>query len=114
MPRRLSLVLALDIGTSSVRSALFDAEARPIRNSKMAQNYRVRHSVDRAAELDPAVLLRASKHCLRQTRRCLTKSRPVAIAASGFWHSLLGLDRAGRPLTPIYTWADARCAPDAA
>lgn len=36
------------------------------------------------------------------------------IAGSGFWHSLLGLDRAGHPLTPIYTWADARGAKDAA
>ncbi|MBA3652416.1 MAG: carbohydrate kinase, partial [Chthoniobacterales bacterium] len=26
----------------------------------------------------------------------------------------LGLDRAGQPLTPIFTWADARCAEDAA
>ncbi len=114
MPSTSPLVLALDIGTSSVRSALFNATARPIRGSKAAQSYRVRHSVDRAAELDPSVLLRASKHCLRQTRRCLTKSKPIAIAGSCFWHSLLGLDRAGQPLTPIYTWADGRGAPDAA
>ncbi len=114
MSRHSSLVLALDIGTSSVRSALFDSAARPFPGSKAARSYRVRHSLDRAAELDPAVLLRASKHCLRQTRRCLTNDRPVAIAGSCFWHSLLGLDRTGQPLTPIYTWADARCAPDAA
>jgi gluconokinase len=27
---------------------------------------------------------------------------------------LLGLDEKGRPLTPVFTWADSRCAPDAA
>jgi sugar (pentulose or hexulose) kinase len=32
------------------------------------------------------------------------------VRGSGFWHSLLALDRAGKPLTPIFTWADARFA----
>ena len=36
------------------------------------------------------------------------------MAGSGFWHRLLGLDRAGNPLTPIYTGADARGTSDAA
>jgi gluconokinase len=106
-------VLAIDIGTSSVRSALFDAQARLVRASKAARSYPLRHDVDHAAELDPALLLRATKDCLNETRRHLTKRQPQLIAASGFWHSLLGLDRAGNPLTPIYTWADARCVDDA-
>ncbi len=103
------VVLALDLGTSSVRSALFDEEAQLIAGSRASVVYRVRHSADHGAELDPQVLLRATRHCLR-----LTKSPLQTVAGSGFWHSLLGLDRAGNPLTPIYTWADARCAEDAA
>ena len=107
------LVLALDIGSSSVRSALFDEKARLLPRSRASEVYRLRHSADHAAELDAALLLRATRKCLQQTRR-LTKSPLPIIAGSGFWHSLLGLDRAGKPLTPIYTWADSRCAPDAA
>jgi gluconokinase len=107
------LVLAIDIGTSSVRTALFDAKARVNRQSRASEKYRVRHSADGGAELDPRVLLRAARKCLRQTRR-LTKSAVTAVAGSGFWHSLLGLDRDGQPLTPIFTWAEARCAEDAA
>jgi gluconokinase len=39
---------------------------------------------------------------------------PIAgVGASAFWHSLLGLDRKGRAITPVYTWADSRCADDA-
>ena len=107
------VVLAIDIGTSSVRTALFDENAERIPHSNADQVYRVRHTLDHGAELDPQVLLRATRKCLRRTRR-LTK-RPVdAIGGSGFWHSLLGLDRAGQPLTPIFTWADARGAQDAA
>src|SRR5262249_6343367 len=84
------------------------------RGSKASRTYKVTHSLAHAAELDPSILLRATKHCLRQTQSCLTKGERPAIAGSGFWHSLLGLDRNGEPLTPIYTWADGRSEPDAA
>ena len=30
------------------------------------------------------------------------------VGVSCFWHALLGLDKTGRPLTPIYNWADSR------
>jgi len=115
MPRRSldSALLALDLGTSSVRTALFDARAQPIPDSGASQTYRMRHTAEHGAELDPAVLLRATRKCLHQTCR-LTTPRPRAVAGSSFWHSLLGLDRAGEPLTPVYTWADARGAQDAA
>ncbi len=102
-------VLALDLGTSSVRSALFDENAQVIPGSRASAEYRVRHSADHGAELDPAFVLRATRKCLR-----LTNSPLETVAGSGFWHSLLGLDEGGNPLTPIYTWADSRGAPDAA
>ncbi|HEY2800802.1 MAG TPA: gluconokinase [Chthoniobacterales bacterium] len=108
------IILALDIGTSSVRSALFDKRAQPLPHSSASEKYRVHHSVDHGAELAPAVLLRSAKKCLQRTRRCLTKHATPAIAGSGFWHSLLGLDRTGKPITPVYTWGDSRGAPDAA
>ena len=109
-----SFVLAIDLGTSSVRSALFDEMARVVPGSRARLAYGVRYSVEHGAELDPAALLRATRRCLRQTQRGLTKSCVPVIAGSGFWHSMLGVDRAGEPLTPIYTWADTRSAEDAA
>ncbi len=102
-------ILALDLGTSSVRTALFDEKARIIPGSLGSAEYHVRYSGESGAELDPVALLRATKKSLR-----LTKSRAPLVAGSGFWHSLLGLDRSGQPLTPIYTWADSRSATDAA
>ncbi len=96
-----------------MRTALFDQKAQRLPRSNAHQVYRVRHSAGRGAELDPQVLLRATRKCLAHTRR-LTKAPVAAVGGSGFWHSLLGLDRSGQPLTPIFTWADARCADDAA
>jgi gluconokinase len=52
-----------------------------------------------------------------QTRRASAALEKIPITmfgASAFWHSLLGLDRKGRPITPVYTWADSRCTRDAA
>lgn len=113
-PRRVKPhLLAFDLGTSSLRTALFSETLRLIPGSASSAQYHVRHLDDRGAELDPATLLRAARKCLRHTRR-LTNTPLRAVCGSGFWHSLLGLDRAGRPLTPIFTWGDARCAEDAA
>ena len=36
------------------------------------------------------------------------------VATSCFWHSIMGTDRAGAPVTPMLTWADARATPVAA
>ena len=118
MPRSSRLarpfVLALDLGTSSVRSAFFDNAARVVRGSFASCRYSVHYLSAQGAELDPMVLLRATKACLRQTHSHQKADFIGLVAGSGFWHSLLALGRAAKPLTPIYTWADARCTDDAA
>jgi gluconokinase len=113
MRRRQPIILAVDLGTSSVRTALFDDTGQPIPGSSASRLYQVRYTHGQGAELDPATLLRAARAALRQTLRH-TKDVPRTISGSGFWHSLLGIDAAGEPLTPIYTWADARGREDAA
>ncbi len=108
------LVLALDIGTSSVRTALFDQHARRLSGSLCQQAYAVSHSDDGAAELDPATLRDSLLRCLDGTM-ARTRGRVVnAVGVSSFWHSLIGTDARGKTITPIYTWADSRCRDDAA
>jgi len=108
----------MDIGTSSTRSALFDGKGQALAKTVASREYAVRYGTDGAAELAPNLLLRASRLCLRETLReshakPLRKIPIAAVAGSAFWHSLLGLDRKGAPLTPIFTWADSRCTSDA-
>jgi gluconokinase len=113
------LVLAMDIGSSSTRSALFDEQGRALAGTSASREYSVRYTADGGAELSPILLRRASIECLRKTlhaRRASPALRNIPIAALGasaFWHSLLGLDGDGRPITPVYTWADSRCTEDA-
>lgn len=113
------LVLALDIGSSSTRSALFDNRGNLIAGSGAQRKYSVHYTADGGAELSPIGLLRAARSCVRETLRAHgsspLKKMPIAgVAGSAFWHGLLGIDGRNRPLTPVYTWADSRCARQAA
>jgi gluconokinase len=116
----LPLVLAIDIGSSSTRTALFDQSAHRIDETAASQQYSVRYSPDGGAELSPFILLRAAQHCCGQTLRkyrASTTLKKIPITTSGgsaLWHGLLGLDRQLRPITPIFTWADSRAVNDAA
>ena len=114
------LVLAIDIGSSSTRTALFDHQARRLAGTGASEEYSIHYGSDGAAELSPIILQRAARRCLSATLRQHAGSRDVrrkqitTIGGSAFWHGLLGLDRNWRPLTPIFTWADSRAADDAA
>jgi gluconokinase len=115
-----SLILALDLGTSSTRTALFDPSGRRLPGTTAQQSYPLSTTTDGGAELDPGVLLRAVIQCLEQTMHAhrmepTLRGQPiVAIGVSCFWHSVVGCDSKGVSLTNIYTWADSRCRDEAA
>ena len=115
-----SLVLAIDVGTSSTRTALFDDKARRLPGTGASEPYSVLYTPDGGAELSPVILRRAAACCCAKTLRALRASRllqkkPIAaVAGSALWHALLGLDRQKRPITPIFTWGDSRATDDAA
>jgi gluconokinase len=109
------LVLALDIGTSSVRALLFDAQARQVRIPVARRETRLHVSQDGASELDPDHLLTSLwasvDECYQKAGSLMNQIGGVAI--STFVSNLLGLDASGRPVTPLMTYADTRPAPDA-
>jgi gluconokinase len=106
------LVLTLDIGTSSVRALLFDGSARALPGLETRRTHAVRTTPDGGAELDAPALLREVEEVLDEI---LAKAGPGshrirAVACCTFWHSVMGVDGSGEPLTPIYTWGDTRAA----
>jgi gluconokinase len=84
-------VLALDIGSSSVRAQRFDEGGETVGELRQEK-----YETDDAAEV--AELVRA----------VLGGEEPDG--TSCFGHSLLALDKLGRPLTPILGWRDTRSA----
>jgi len=106
------LVLALDVGTSSTRARIYDERGRARPDAEGHVAYEPRTTPDGGVELDADALLdavvRALDECLAG---CGGAARDIAgVGASVFWHSLIGLDRSGSALTPVFTWADTRSA----
>ena len=106
------LVLSLDIGSSSVRSGLYDALGREVLDTAFRAGTRLETSKDGAATADPGQLLEALFGCVDQT---LAAAGPLADAIAGvgactFVGNLMGIDGSGRPVTPLWTYADTRAA----
>jgi gluconokinase len=103
-------VLAIDMGTSSTRALIFDRLGSAVAETETQLPYEVRTTPDGGVEIDPDLLLKHTAECVDRTLSAALE-RGVSIslvAVSCFWHSLMGLDAAGRPVTPIYMWGDTR------
>ena len=104
------LTLTLDIGTSSTRVLLWDTQGREVEGVRAQLPYEMNTTQDGGVEMPMESMLGYVGICLDLA---LTQAgdRAQAIRAVGistFWHSLLGVDADGAPLTPIYSWADTR------
>lgn len=104
------LILALDIGTSSVRAALYDATANPIPRASVKIERTLTLTADGGAEIDAddafdqaAATIDA---VLEKTKRL--KGEIAHVASCSFWHSLVGVDASDRPTTKVFGWADTR------
>jgi gluconokinase len=95
------------VGTSSCRASLYDLQARPVGTHVAQIHYAPRVTPDGGAELDPETLFDDLCAVIDEVLR--TARQPItAVAASTFWHSLLGVDARGNPKTPVYLWLDGR------
>ena len=91
-------VLALDVGTSSVRAQVFDETAEE-REQPARRDY--------PGEYDPNVVLARTREAIEEAGGA---EKADAVGSACFGHSLLALDRHGRPLTEILSWRDTRSA----
>ena len=99
------MIVVLDIGSSSLRSSLWALDATPL-----GETARIEQAGTGELEADPLL-----DRVARVLDRAAADGREVtAVATATMWHCLLGLDERGRPITPVYRWADARSAPRAA
>jgi gluconokinase len=107
---RTPLVLAIDIGSSSVRSLLYDAVGNQVRESECQLEHLLVTDREGASEADPTVLFDLLCQCVDGTlEKASFRSRDIAaVSMSCFWHGLMGISRDGEPTTPVYMWADKR------
>jgi gluconokinase len=108
-------VLSLDVGTSSVRAMVFDRHGRADPDLQRAMAHAPRLTADGGAEFDAEEVVQRAVTVLQQvaTHPALTGSDVAAVGMSVFWHSLVGVDGHGQPVTPLYMWSDLRSASQA-
>jgi gluconokinase len=106
-------VVALDVGTSSVRASVYDETGQVVGGRLHRVMLAPTLTPDGGVEHDPRRLLSAVIACLDAVVAGPRAPDVAAVGIATFWHGLLGFDATGRPLTPIYMWADTRSAPDA-
>ncbi len=109
-------VLAIDVGTSSVRALLFDEQAQPVAEGIVKVPQRPTAHPGEGATYDAELLLKRVFGALDALAARVPDrfEQIVAVGVSTFWHSLVGLDEEGKPITPVYLWVDMRSAADAA
>ena len=107
------MIVALDIGTSSARARIYDERGAPLPGRSHQEHYEPASTADGGVEHDAEHLLRAVITCLDAVLAGGRVPEILGVGVTSFWHGLLGFDSAGRPATPIYTWADTRAARDA-
>jgi gluconokinase len=88
-------VLALDVGSSSVRAQRFDEHGEPLDGLRR----------ERYAGHDPGEIVRLVRDVVAGR-----DEGADAVGCSSFGHSLIALDAAGRPLTTVLGWRDTRSA----
>jgi len=103
-------ILALDIGTSSVRALLFDSSGTAVPHVLAQHTYALTISNEGEVSVDADMLVDLVSQSIDEV---LAAAGPLAshikaVATDTFWHTLLGVDASGRPLMPLLTWEDTR------
>jgi gluconokinase len=110
------MMLALDVGSSSVRVRAFDKQGRAVPALQATRKYAIARDPDGAAEMDVDELLERTFACLDAAlAEPGAAGLPIAgVALSTFAGSVVGADASGRAVTPLILYADTRAAADVA
>lgn len=108
------IVLAIDIGTSSVKAGLYDAAAKSIAGTHVSVAHEQIEKNDGTVEEPVGSIVEAVESAIDQVLELSGDRRHeiAAVAMDSMASTILAVDAIGRPLTPVYTYADTRSAQD--
>jgi len=106
--------LTIDIGSSSVRAILFDEHQNVIENSIVSRKYNFDVTADGGSTVDANFLRGLVEACIDEALTHPSAPTIRAVGMDTFVGNLMGVDRDGKPVTPIYTYADSRSSEDVA
>ena len=102
----MSVIIGLDIGTTSTRAIVFDFQGNVLH--AQYQEYPILNLQPTYSEQNPDEIFAAVLHTLRQVLVNLNPTEVAGIGFSSAMHSLLAVNAQGQPLTNSIIWADNR------
>jgi gluconokinase len=106
-------VLALDVGSTASRGDVYDAAGRPVEGGRHKVPHQFRTAGDGTSEIDPDAVVEELAHIIDGLATAKLQGRIGGVALDTFASSLVGVSADGSAVTPCYTYADTRCAPQA-
>lgn len=103
-------VLVIDIGSSSVRTMLFDEAARPIENAIASRTYTFNTTPPGASIVDALWLRQQVEDCIDMILQHPAAAKITVAGMACFVGNMLGIDHEQQPITPVFTYADSRSA----
>ncbi len=104
-------IIGLDIGTSSVRSLIFDSNFSHYPGLGIQKKYDLTTRSDGSVEVEADLLLGLTCDCLDALHQQMMMSANLKAAGLGistFWHCFVGIDRDQHPTTSILHLFDTR------
>lgn len=102
-------VLALDVGSTGTRAGIYDAHARPISGHRAKESHAFTTVANGTSTIDPDQVVEEARGVISAVLEGFPY--PIAgVAIDTFASSLVG-EANGEALTPCYTYADSRPAP---
>jgi sugar (pentulose or hexulose) kinase len=109
----MSLLIGLDVGTTSVKAGLYGASGEQLGSA--AEEYRLDHPGPDRAELDPEIYWTATRAAIGGVLAVagVDPEAVAAIAVSSQGETVIAVDEQGRPLAPALVWLDNRATDEA-
>ncbi|HKJ26112.1 MAG TPA: gluconokinase [Anaerolineales bacterium] len=106
--------LGIDLGTGSCKTSLINQNGQIIGIG--SGKYASSSGANQWKEQQPDAILNGMIEAVRQvlTNTNIPPSTIRAVSIGSALHGIMAVDSDGSPLTPVYTWADDRAAPQAA
>ncbi|MFD2078809.1 gluconokinase [Actinopolymorpha cephalotaxi] len=104
-------LLALDLGSSSVRAVVCDERAEPLPGLLARRSVTARQDEDGRGELDPDGYLADLVSCLDELHTAGALDGVELVATSSQWHSVLAVGPDGTPVSAVLSWLDTRARP---
>lgn len=104
-------LLALDLGSSSVRAVVLDESADAVEGALARRKIEPSQDDNGRGELDPADYVSGLIECVDELDSGGWLDGITQVVCASQWHSVLALDSAGEPASAALTWLDTRAQP---